>query len=302
MTEKKKGSSELTVNRGRQAIAYTVMLFHIVVAVLVYCNMASLFDYIVTWIFGSILAAIELSTKYKDDPASVLASSPGLLYLGINGLLCIFSLFLMEIFDLGIQLEDPSQELAQRTMDVLQASLASFFVMRSSFLKLGHDSQIDLGLNSVMKKLLEIVDREVDRVRAVKRSKDITTLFQDVCHTNTRYIFDLCLSVMQNVSTGEAAQIQRKLDKLESYIGSESKSLMDLNGMQLEIGLELYNIVGISVLRSAVEDLKLIKSAKNADDKQGERSNLDPSDPEILTKFFLSQIKFRGARENKRPK
>ncbi|EGQ7762832.1 hypothetical protein ABRZ80_05245 [Vibrio vulnificus] len=291
---------------GRKAIFFAVIALHVAVFTMVYLNKdIDTIDYVSTWLFGCLLASIELSSKYKDDPASVLSSSPGVLYLGINGLICVLGLYLMYTFGLGVEVDDSLPLLAQRTMDVLQASLSSFFVMRSSFLKLGHNSQIDLGLNAVLKKLLEIVDREVDRVRAVKRSRDITVLFEDVCHTNTKHVFSLCLNVMQNVSIEEAAEIQRKLDELESVIGTSDKSIMDLNMMQLAIGLELYNIVGISVLTAAVQDLKLDKKSSNGgsscstekDKVQGSStSHSSVEDPEQIVKNL--RVKFRKLSES----
>jgi hypothetical protein len=53
-------------------------------------------------------------------------------------------------------------------MDIMQAALGSMMIMRSSFIKLGNDSQTDLGLNIVLKKLLAMVDREVDRPKEAK--------------------------------------------------------------------------------------------------------------------------------------
>ena len=250
-----------TKNKGRELIGYLVLILHLVIFITIWrVDDFRLQDFIATWLLGVILASIELASKYKDDPTSVLCSAPGRLYLSINGLICVFSLYLIFTFGLGHEVDDSLPLMSQRTLDVIQASLAAFFIMRSSFLKLGHDSNIDLGLNAILKKLLEIVDREVDRVRAVKRSNEITTLFASVDCMKTKHIFKLCLNVMQNVSTEEASDIQRAVEVLDSHSGSQDSDAteMDLKLMQLEIGLALYNIVGISVLRSAVHDLESI--------------------------------------------
>ncbi|HIF9347003.1 TPA: hypothetical protein ACX6RX_003113 [Photobacterium damselae] len=269
-----------TKNQGRALISIITVLFHLATFMVIWNshNMV-LLDYLATWFLGIIFASIELASRYKDDPPSVLTSSPGALYLAINGLICLFGLYLMNTFGLGYEVDDSLPLLSQRTFDVLQASLSSFFIMRSSFLKLGHNSQIDLGLNAILKKILEIIDREVDRVRAVKRSNDITKLFNNVHCDKTKHIFKLCLNVMQNVSTEEAAGIQRLVDDLESVIGSKDSgdSDMDLKLMQLEIGLALYNIVGISVLEAAVRDLDVESS-----------NDINMEDPEFVTKLKVS--------------
>lgn len=268
-------------NNGHKAISTLFILIHITIFIWIIFSDLKVVDYILTWSFGAILSGIELSTKYKDDPSSVLTSGPGLLYLSINGLLCVFSLYIIEVFDLSILTEGSvNQELPRRTMEIIQASLSTFFVMRSSFLKLGHNSQIDIGLSSVMKKLLDIIDREVDRVRATKRSKDITNLFREVCHADMRYVFIFCLNIMQNMSKSEAVEIQKKVEELDSVIGAEDKSEQDLNGLQFAIGLELYNVVGIKVLESAVKDLELgkqkLESGCKGGDKESKPSENDP--------------------------
>lgn len=282
-----------TIKYGRLAIFFVILILHLAAIVLVFMNPdIKLCDYIATWLFGCLLASIELSSKYKDDPASVLSSSPGLLYIGINGLICVLGLYLMYMFGIGTKVDSSLPHLAQRTMNILQASLSSFFIMRSSFLKLGNNSEIDLGLNAVLKKLFDIVDREVDRVRAVKRSKDITDLFKNVSHANTKHVFSLCLNVMQNVSVDEAAVIQRKIDELESVIGSDSLTLMDLDMKQIDIGLELYNIVGISVLKAVVKDLKLDKCEDNGNGKSNTaKKDMSPESPDVITKNLQVKIK-----------
>lgn len=285
--------SKGSVNSGHKAICTLVTLIHIILFIWVLISDLKCTDYLLTWFFGATLSGIELSTKYKDDPASVLTSGPGLLYLSINGLLCILSLYIIEIFDLAILIEGSKNDgIDQRTMGIIQASLSTFFIMRSSFLKLGHDSQVDLGLSSVMKKLLEIIDREVDRVRATKRSKEITNLFRGVPHKNTRHVFDFCLNIMQNMSANEAAEIQKKVEELDSVIGADDKSDQDLNGFQFAIGLALYNVVGIKVLESAVKDLKLNQhSPSDSTDNNHEKDEV--SEKRIAIEILRSIVKVK---------
>ncbi|HBC3864109.1 hypothetical protein [Vibrio parahaemolyticus] len=275
-----------TRNKGRALIGYIVLILHLIIFSIIFSvEEFRLLDYLATWLLGVTFASIELASKYKDDPASVLCSAPGRLYLGINGLICVFSLYLIFTFGLGYEVDDSLPLMSQRTLDVLQSSLAAFFIMRSSFLKLGHDSNIDLGLNAILKKLLEIVDREVDRVRAVKRSNEITTLFASVDCSSTKHIFQLCLNIMQNVSTEEASDIQRAVEELDSHIGSKDSdaTAMDLKLKQLEIGLALYNIVGISVLRSAVKDLESMSDSSQP--KTDSKTKRDVEDPQYITKL-----------------
>lgn len=210
-----------------------------------------LFDFIVVWSAGVLFSAIELGSRYKDDPWSVIASSPGFIYLLTNGLVCCFGLYIIFVFDLT-EGKAGLSDMAARTRDVLYASLGSFFVMRSSFLKLGSDnSQLDLGLNLVLKKLLEMIDRQVDRVRANRRSEDITSILDNVSYEDfNKKVYPFCVQIMQNITLEERNHLIYELKAIEARDDAESIK-------KYAAGLQVYNLVGRSVLKSAVENLSL---------------------------------------------
>ncbi|EGR2039886.1 TPA: hypothetical protein ACGF34_003202 [Vibrio cholerae] len=210
-------------------------------------------DFVAVTIVGVVFSAIELASRYRDDPASVVKSSPGRLYLVINGLICITGLYLVLVFRIGYQVDDYLDATAQRVADVIQSSLASFFIMRSSFLRLGQNNEWDLGLNAVLKKLLHIVDREVDRRRAVTRSKDIVKMFKNLPIEYTEFVFLFCLQTMQNVELDEIKEINMDIKDLAG--SEEFKTPEAKKTQQLGIGLRIYSIVGKEVLEAAVEDV-----------------------------------------------
>ena len=234
-----------------------VMVVNIAVGTTLALLMPELFfDYAIVWCIGILFSAIELGSRYKDDPWSVIASSPGFVYLLTNGLVCCFGLYMITIFNLTDKTVGLS-ELAIRTRDILFASLGSFFIMRSSFLKLGSDnSQLDLGLNLVLKKLLEMIDRQVDRLRANRRSEDITTILKNVSYEDfNKQLYPFCIQVMQNITQEEREKLLYELKTIDSSEDSESTK-------KLSAGLQVYNIVGRGVLKSAVEHLGLEKDTQ----------------------------------------
>jgi len=229
-----------------------------------------LIDYFFVFLIGSIFSAIEMGSRYKDEPISVLVCSPGVFYIFINGLICCFGLFLIKVFGINGSASTGS------------GLGFSFFVMRSSFLKLGSDSsQIDLGLNIVLKKMIDIVDRQVDRDQASRRSSDITSLLKNVSYSDLLgRVKPLCLQVMQNVPQEEIDNLLRELKVIESSDDLEETR-------KLSMGLELYNIVGKRVLYSVVRDLGM-DSVQMGDDKKGESGavvNHEASD-EFTSSFF----------------
>ncbi|EIO3939799.1 hypothetical protein ACEOHO_003528 [Vibrio vulnificus] len=225
-------------------------------------------DFFIVWSAGIVLSAVELGSRYKDEPSSVLTSSPGVMYLVINGLICCLGFFLIQNFSWHFEVDEILPLMAQRTMDIMQAALGSMMIMRSSFIKLGNDSQTDLGLNIVLKKLLAMVDREVDRVRATKRSKDVTAILKGTSYSDTRNkVITYCLDVMQNISPEERRKLKFELNAIDAQ-----DECVDRTTRKYSAGLLIYNIVGQSVLESAVRDLGLY----SAKEYQECESSVDP--------------------------
>jgi len=218
-------------------------------------------DYLYVFIIGGVLSAIELGSRYKDEPISVMTCFPGAFYLVINGLICCLGLFFINTFG--------THEPITKTMDVantdkfsihvaniLYAALGSFFVMRSSFLKLGSDnsqSQVDLGLNIILKKMIDMIDRQVDRDQARRRSKDITRILKDVSFDSlSSRIHPFCMQVMQNIPEAEIENLFRELKEISASDDCDESKKM-------AIGLQIYNIVGKRLFSSIIEDLELIQ-------------------------------------------
>ena len=228
-------------------------------------------DFLIVFLIGSILSAVEMGSRYKDEPISVMTCAPGIFYITVNGLICCVGLLFIKIYGNPETIKNNTLFSSSRVTDVLYASLGSFLIMRSSFLKLGTDSsQIDLGLNLVLKKLVDIIDRQVDRDQASRRSKDITDLLRDVKFDDlSDRVKPLCLQVMQNVAPDELEELLTELKTIES-------SDDNLETRKLSMGLELYNIVGKKVLQSVVNDLKVSNKPNpdvDSDDKNEQQSN-----------------------------
>ena len=218
-------------------------------------------DYLYVFSIGLLLSAIELGSRYKDEPISVMTCFPGAFYLVINGLICCLGLFFINTFGA----HDPitktmetanTNAFSTHVANILYASLGSFFVMRSSFLKLGSDnsqSQVDLGLNIILKKMIDMIDRQVDRDQARRRSKDITRILRDVSFDSlSSRIHPFCMQVMQNIPEAEIESLFRELKEISASDDCDESKKM-------AIGLQIYNIVGKKLFASIIEDLELIK-------------------------------------------
>lgn len=246
-------------------------------------------EYLCVFFIGSLLSAIELGSRYKDEPISVMVCIPGACYLIINGLICCVGLYFINVFGtneiIGELPSNVTSDTGKQVVNILYASLGSFFVMRSSFLKLGSESsssQIDLGLNIILKKLIDIIDRQVDRDQAVRRSNDITVILKDVSYDALlSRVHPFCLQLMQNVPIEESELLYKELESIKaSDRSAESK--------KLAIGLQLYNIVGKKLLASIVEDLKLKTSLLGASaSRSDEDDNFEDSFGDIVDEIKI---------------
>lgn len=257
-------------------------LLLITLLILDFCfKITPLNDYLYVLILGGIFSGIELASRYKDEPIDAINCLPGFIYILINGLICCFGYFLIITFDLNIQVSDYLTATAQKASDIIFASLTSFLVMRSSFLRLGTESnQADLGLNIIIKKLILIVDRQVDRYQASSRAINITTLLENVSFKQLEIqVFPLCLQVMQNVPQEEIDEINEELEKLSIFEEKDEYKKEKEKISKLSAGLKIYSLVGNKVLETAIKRLELEDESSTCDADKCEPGS-DDSDSE----------------------
>jgi len=244
-------------------ISICALLFYLFFCVYKFIFDGDKIDYLFVFFIGILLSAIELGSRYKDEPVSVMVCIPGAIYLIINGLICCVGLFFIHTFGIKENITEQiggsaNTELSNQVANVLYASLGSFFVMRSSFLKLGTEnsqSQIDLGLNLIVKKMIDMIDRQVDRDQARRRSKDITEILRDVSYEAlSSRVHPFCLQVMQNVPEEELGRLFKELQAINSSDDCDDSKKM-------AVGLQIYNIVGSNLFSSIVDDLGVVGKA-----------------------------------------
>lgn len=206
------------------------------------------------WFIGFGFSAVELASRYKDDPASVVISLPGVFYMSINGALSASALYLINIFGWNPEIEPDLTNEAQRVADILFSVAIAFGALRSSILKIGQDSEI--GLNPLIKKLIEMIDREVDRLRAKRRSQDITRILKCTSYAQCVEVIHYSINIMQNLTPQEHRVIEKAVHRGKISRRSERVRTYSL-------GLCAYDILGPTALESAV--IHLGYDEKNTD-------------------------------------
>lgn len=191
------------------------------------------------WI-GLGVGAMEMVSRYQDDPFAPLVSAPGLIYVAINGAASALAYYLTG--PLNVTLDEP--------MKTFVAGFGAMAFFRSGLFtaRIGK-TEIPAGPNLVLQVFLRALDRAYDRERSVPRSQAVCAIMRGLSFDAIKEALpSLCFDLMQNVSADEATAINTQASEL-------SKAAMSNEARCLSLGLALINIVGEKTLRSAVEAL-----------------------------------------------
>jgi hypothetical protein len=189
---------------------------------------------------GLLVGATEMISRYRDDPLSPVVSSPGALYVLINGGAAALAYYLLLLLE--VPLDEP--------MRTLTAGFAAMTFFRSGLftIRLGN-ADVAVGPHLVMQVILHALDRTYDRQRAVPRSEAVSEIMRGLSFDNVKEALPtLCFDLMQNVSDAEVREIN-------THVAELSASSMAEDAKILSLGLALFNVVGERTLSAAVRAL-----------------------------------------------
>jgi hypothetical protein len=223
--------------------------------------------YIAAAALGGLVGAGELTQRYKDRPEAALATTPGVLYIGINALLSLIVLWLVRVRQIDVVLGVPGAGgaapappagaaaaqggLGATPSEVLLAGIGSMALLRTSLFTLRVRNQdIPVGPAALLQILLAAADRACDRDRAGPRAREVRRIMHGVSFARAKTTLPLhCLASMQNVSAEER-------DALDQAIGSlASTTDLDDEVKAYNLGLLLVSLVGLAVLEDTVQAL-----------------------------------------------
>lgn len=125
-----------------------------------------LFWWFLALVIGTGTALVELLSRYRDEPFKVIAQSHfAWIYLALNGVLALGAYWVLLTSDWAA---DATQ--VDRLGLSISAGLGAAVVLRSRVFtaRLG-DEQVSIGPGYVVDQLLAIIDRQIDRRRALQR-------------------------------------------------------------------------------------------------------------------------------------
>lgn len=250
------------------------------------------FAYVCTFGIGSLVGIFEIVSRYRDAPFEVLTQKPAVAYCIVNGLVSTLALFLIHSFGLSVEVEDGLPAATQTISDVLLAGFGAMFVFRGSFLKLrdGNGKQTELGFSEVIIKFMDIIDREVDRKRAEKRSRDINQIMNGISFECVKMVvMEHALDMMQNIPSSQ----QDELIDVANSIGS-----LDIPDpiKARKLGIRIYDLIGSQTLQIIIDKLRDSGLLEEYTDKHEERQP-----KEILISTLRSMARAKIAEDTNSP-
>ena len=209
-------------------------------------------DGFIVAIFGAGIGATELLSRYKDAPFKALRGVSALIYVGLNLVASIATLWLMRLFGVTFGIDPVVDAERLRWAQVFAAGFSAMVLLRSSIFSLNIGEQnISIGPSSLLDALLNVLDREVDRKRAQERAQSVLRIMEGISFTKAKVQLPVvAFALMQNVSRDEQDRVVNNVFGLERQEGVSDRAKAQA------LGLELMDIVGEKVLWQAVEMIR----------------------------------------------
>ncbi len=221
-------------------------------------------QYFIVALLGTLLGGAEIISRYRDDPKALLSMPAAYLYILFNAGVSCAALYLIGAFPIEDALDTGLDKSRQIATNILIAGFGGAAFFRSSIarIKVG-ETEIGVGPSFVIDAFLGATDREIDRRRAIARTRRIPELMRDIppdfaAEALTQY----CIGTMQNLSAADEKNL-------------ETRSAFILNGdlppsiRSMLIGMILTEYIGQTVLEEAIKML-----SKEIEEAQSERSRL----------------------------
>jgi hypothetical protein len=207
---------------------------------------------------GCCVGVTELGARYRDDPVAALRTLPGLMYVTVNGAAAVAALVIVRAFGWTFGLPRGASELQVQVIQVLVAGIGSAALFRSSLFTVRQgDQEIGIGPSALLTGLLGMVDRGVDRRRALQRlgRDDLAGLSFDSDYVALTELFT---GALQNLDKADA----QALGELAARLKAES-DLSDSEKLDC-FGLKLLTLVGPKALQAAAQHLRDRRAAESA--------------------------------------
>jgi hypothetical protein len=228
-----------------------ILIVTLVPTILAYYNIIltnTIVDYLIVMMLGVLVGFIEIISRYQDAPFKTALTWPSMFYMWVNALVAASALWLIRLFGWNFLPVESTNESVIRWTQVITAGLGAMAIFRSSLFVMGkEDKEIAVGPSTVLKILLDTIDKEVDRVRGQERAQAIKDLMENIDYEDvTKDLINLCTGLMQNLSDEENQAIEDA--KAKVVIATRDPEVR-----KYLLGLKIIDLVGEDILRQAIQ-------------------------------------------------
>jgi len=205
-------------------------------------------DYTIAAALGAVVSSGEIVARYRDEPWDTLRSVPAMFYMLINALASMGALTIVRTFGMNFGASEPNAPLIQ----VLVAGLGAMMIFRSAFFTLRvNDQDVAVGAASFLQVMLDAVDREVDRRRAILRAGRVRRIMETIAFEKALTALPTyCIALMQNLDESDQRKLLGDLKVLVSSAELEPPVKAQI------LGLAVMNYLGEEVLQASVDALR----------------------------------------------
>jgi hypothetical protein len=182
-------------------------------------------------VFGGIVGASELLSRYRDEPMRALATVAGASYVYLNALVSALTYGLLTRYADGLLpglADDP-------LMTSIVAGFGAMAILRSKFftLRTASGESISVGPDAAISAFLDAADRGVDRARASQRLALVFGEASKVQRADGGPDFmEISIAALQNLSDEDKT---RFVNRIESVRGSAYTAQLKLQALCYEL-------------------------------------------------------------------
>lgn len=201
---------------------------------------------LLTVIFGALVGASEITSRYRDEPFLAIVSLPGRVYITFNGLVSASSYFLLIHYKDKI-FPGLGQDLLLTSM---AAGFGSMVIMRSKLFnfKTENGESYSVGPDAIVSTLLSTVDRNIDRYRSFDRQALVYKETTRIGKPSEAPVFlRTFLASYQNLSDREKTELNKTIDDILK------RTDLDDNLKLMAISFGFLNISGDANFKALME-------------------------------------------------
>jgi hypothetical protein len=213
-------------------------------------------DYIIAASLGAVISSGEIVARYRDEPWDTLRSLPSIFYMLINALASMGALTIVRTFGMNFGASETNTPLIQ----VLVAGLGAMMIFRSAFFTMRVNGQdVAVGAASFLQVMLDAVDREVDRRRAILRADRVRRIMEGIAFDKALTALPTySIALMQNMEDEDQKKLLADLNKLSAFPDFDEDVKSQI------LGLAVMNYLGEDVLQASVDALRTRINQPNA--------------------------------------